>query len=174
MKRRCSWWFSTCRVSCWSSSYCQGAQLHHLARKRLFILGRRLPLEVVKMVTLIEPWSILSSPPNLDMRNQWKWWKHYSDGNINKEELESTLRIHKAAIDATKSAQTEAAEEFISISKMWCRLVFEVVRIKWYIIRSFHYFSSLNLNLNRCRLEDGMYLFCILDKYYNLFLSLLA
>ena len=38
-------------------------------------------------------------------------WKHYSAGNITKEELESTLRSHKAAIDATKSAQRDAAAE---------------------------------------------------------------
>ena len=37
-------------------------------------------------------------------------WKYYSDGNIAKEDLESTLRTHKAAIDAMKSAQREAAE----------------------------------------------------------------
>jgi hypothetical protein len=37
-------------------------------------------------------------------------WKHFSAGYITKEELESTLRTHKAAIDATKSAQRDAAE----------------------------------------------------------------
>ena len=37
-------------------------------------------------------------------------WTFYSAGNITKEELESTLRTHKAAIDATKSAQRDAAE----------------------------------------------------------------
>jgi TPR repeat protein len=37
-------------------------------------------------------------------------WKHYSCGNITKENLEATLRSHKAAIDATKSAQRDAAE----------------------------------------------------------------
>jgi hypothetical protein len=36
-------------------------------------------------------------------------WAHYSLGNITKEDLESTLRTHKAAIDAMKSAQREAA-----------------------------------------------------------------
>jgi len=39
-------------------------------------------------------------------------WKHFSAGNITKEELESTLRTHKAAIDATKSAQRDAAETY--------------------------------------------------------------
>ena len=39
------------------------------------------------------------------------WW-HYSAGNITKEELEATLRTHKAAIDATKSAQREEADVF--------------------------------------------------------------
>ncbi len=37
-------------------------------------------------------------------------WGHYSAGNITKDNLEATLRNHKAAIDATKSAQREAAE----------------------------------------------------------------
>ena len=37
-------------------------------------------------------------------------WKYYSAGGITKEELEATLRTHKAAIDETKSAQRDAAE----------------------------------------------------------------
>ena len=37
-------------------------------------------------------------------------WKFYSDGRITKEDLESTLRTHKAAIDATKSSQRDVAE----------------------------------------------------------------
>jgi TPR repeat protein len=37
-------------------------------------------------------------------------WKHYSKGNINKNDLEATLRTHKAAIDAMKSPQRETAE----------------------------------------------------------------
>jgi hypothetical protein len=37
-------------------------------------------------------------------------WKHYSDGNITKEDLEATLRTHKAAIDEMKSPEREAAE----------------------------------------------------------------
>ena len=41
-------------------------------------------------------------------------WKLYSAGNITKEDLESTLRTHKAAIDATKSAQRDAAEVWFS------------------------------------------------------------
>jgi TPR repeat protein len=38
-------------------------------------------------------------------------WKHYSRGDIAKEDLESTLRTHKAAIDEMKSPQREAAEK---------------------------------------------------------------
>ena len=37
-------------------------------------------------------------------------WRHYSAGNISKEELDATLRAHQAAIDATKSSQRDAAE----------------------------------------------------------------
>jgi TPR repeat protein len=37
-------------------------------------------------------------------------WSHYSLGNITKEDLETTLRTHKAAVDATKSPQREKAE----------------------------------------------------------------
>ncbi len=39
-------------------------------------------------------------------------WSEYKDGNITKEDLENTLRIHKAAIDATKSSQREEAEVY--------------------------------------------------------------
>jgi hypothetical protein len=35
-------------------------------------------------------------------------WGHYSAGNTTKEDLETTLRTHKAAIDATKSPEREA------------------------------------------------------------------
>jgi tetratricopeptide (TPR) repeat protein len=37
-------------------------------------------------------------------------WKYYSGGDITKEELDATLRTHKAAIDATKSSQRDVAE----------------------------------------------------------------
>ncbi len=37
-------------------------------------------------------------------------WTHYSAGNITKEDLEATLRTHKAALDEMKSPQREAAE----------------------------------------------------------------
>ena len=37
-------------------------------------------------------------------------WIHYSLGNITKEDLEGTLRTHKAAVDAMKSPQRDAAE----------------------------------------------------------------
>ncbi len=36
-------------------------------------------------------------------------WKHYSAGNITKQDLDATLRTHQAAINATKSAQRDAA-----------------------------------------------------------------
>jgi hypothetical protein len=39
-------------------------------------------------------------------------WKVFSCGNITKEELDDTLRTHKAAIDATKSSQRDAAEAY--------------------------------------------------------------
>jgi TPR repeat protein len=39
-------------------------------------------------------------------------WQYYKHGNITKDDLEATLRAHQAAIDATKSPQREAAEEF--------------------------------------------------------------
>ena len=39
-------------------------------------------------------------------------WKIYSAGNITKEELDVTLRAHQAAIDATKSAQRDVAEDY--------------------------------------------------------------
>jgi TPR repeat protein len=37
-------------------------------------------------------------------------WKHYSRGNITKEDLDATLRSHQAAIDATMSTQRKTAE----------------------------------------------------------------
>ena len=37
-------------------------------------------------------------------------WKHYSAGNITKEDLDATLRTHQAAINAMKSAQRDEAE----------------------------------------------------------------
>jgi TPR repeat protein len=36
-------------------------------------------------------------------------WRHYSAGNISKEQLEATLRAHKAAIDEMKSPERETA-----------------------------------------------------------------
>jgi TPR repeat protein len=39
-------------------------------------------------------------------------WGHYAKGNITKEDLEATLRSHKAAIDEMKSSQREEAERF--------------------------------------------------------------
>ena len=37
-------------------------------------------------------------------------WKHYSAGNITKEDLDATLRTHQAAINAMKSPERDAAE----------------------------------------------------------------
>ena len=37
-------------------------------------------------------------------------WKHHSNGNITKEDLDATLRTHQAALDAMKSEQRDAAE----------------------------------------------------------------
>ena len=39
-----------------------------------------------------------------------KLWRHYSLGNITKEDLDATLRTHHAAVDAMKSEQRDAAE----------------------------------------------------------------
>jgi TPR repeat protein len=36
-------------------------------------------------------------------------WEQYKHGNITKENLEATLRVHQAAIDSMKSPQREAA-----------------------------------------------------------------
>ena len=49
---------------------------------------------------------------NLGYEKSMKWlWKHYSAGNITKEELEATLRTHHAAINEMKSPEREAAEK---------------------------------------------------------------
>ncbi len=39
-------------------------------------------------------------------------WGYYSAGHITKEDLDVTLRAHQSAIDATKSAQRDAAEAY--------------------------------------------------------------
>jgi tetratricopeptide (TPR) repeat protein len=41
-----------------------------------------------------------------------KLWGAFKKGFVTKEELEATLRTHKAAIDATKSAQRDAGEAY--------------------------------------------------------------
>jgi TPR repeat protein len=46
-----------------------------------------------------------------DPESMSKLWKHYSAGNITKEDLDSTLRAHQAAIDATRSTQRKIADE---------------------------------------------------------------
>ncbi len=37
-------------------------------------------------------------------------WGYYKDRNITKEDLDSTLRTHQAAVDERKSAQRDKAE----------------------------------------------------------------
>jgi tetratricopeptide (TPR) repeat protein len=39
-------------------------------------------------------------------------WDDFKDGNITKEDLDTTLRTHQAAIDETKSEQRDAADAF--------------------------------------------------------------
>ena len=39
-------------------------------------------------------------------------WRYYSAGNITKENLEATLRTHKATLDEMKSPEREAAMKF--------------------------------------------------------------
>ena len=45
-----------------------------------------------------------------DEKSMKALWDHYSAGNITKEDLEVTLRTHKAAIDETKSPEREVGE----------------------------------------------------------------
>jgi hypothetical protein len=52
-----------------------------------------------------------------DEKSMKALWKHFSAGNITKEDLDATLRAHHAAIDATKSPEREAAEAFYDKSK---------------------------------------------------------
>jgi TPR repeat protein len=42
-------------------------------------------------------------------------WKHYSAGNITKEDLDATLRTHQAAIDEMKSPEREASYPFLEL-----------------------------------------------------------
>jgi TPR repeat protein len=39
-------------------------------------------------------------------------WSQYTAGNISKKDLDATLRTHQAAVDATKSAERDAAEKY--------------------------------------------------------------
>jgi len=50
---------------------------------------------------------------NLGLEESMKvlWW-HYSEGNITKEDLDTTLRTHQAALDEMKSPEREAGEIF--------------------------------------------------------------
>ena len=95
-------------------------------RKRKFIILRRLPLEVIPTLdTILHMYHeekngnieramkhyIISA--NLGFEESMQvLWKSYSAGHITKEELEATLRAHKVAIDATKSAQRDAVEAY--------------------------------------------------------------
>ncbi len=45
-----------------------------------------------------------------DIGSMKELWKHYSDENISKEDLEATLRAHQAALDAMKSPHRDAAD----------------------------------------------------------------
>ena len=75
--------------------------------------GIILDLRSGKMAGWIEQQSITSSPPNLVVRNRWNVSRICTkDGHISKEDFAATLRGIKAAIDATKSPQREAAYAF--------------------------------------------------------------
>ena len=41
--------------------------------------------------------------------------ERFREGEVEKEDLTSALRAHKAAVDATKSPQRKAAEECLSM-----------------------------------------------------------
>jgi TPR repeat protein len=45
-----------------------------------------------------------------DEKSMKKLWEYYPDGLVSKSELDATLRAHHSAIDATKSADRDAAE----------------------------------------------------------------
>jgi TPR repeat protein len=47
-----------------------------------------------------------------DEESMKELWRHYSKGDITKEDLDATLRTHHAAIDERKSPEREAAEAF--------------------------------------------------------------
>jgi TPR repeat protein len=50
---------------------------------------------------------------NLGNENSMKeLWEHYAKENVTKEDLEATLRAHKAAIDEMKSPEREAANNW--------------------------------------------------------------
>ncbi len=57
---------------------------------------------------------------NLGNENSMKaLWGHYSDKNITKEDLEATLRTHKAAVDAMKSLDRDEAVNFWKIAPLF-------------------------------------------------------
>jgi TPR repeat protein len=45
-------------------------------------------------------------------------WKYHAWGFLKKEVLAATLRVHQAAVDATKSAQRDEAEEFLKLVRL--------------------------------------------------------
>ncbi len=56
---------------------------------------------------------------NLGLETSMKeLWKHYSLGNITKEELEATLRTHHAAITEMKSPEREVAEAWLQSRRL--------------------------------------------------------
>jgi TPR repeat protein len=53
---------------------------------------------------------------NLGLEESMKMlWRQYSDGSITKEELEATLRTHKAALDEMKSPERDEAENYLKL-----------------------------------------------------------
>ncbi len=90
--------------------------------KRQYIIWRRLPLGhpwARHSLAIVEGMNgnieravkHLIIAANLGYEDSMKeLWKHYSAGNITKEELEATLRTHKAAIDEMKSPERKAAQ----------------------------------------------------------------
>jgi TPR repeat protein len=50
-------------------------------------------------------------------------WKHYSAGNITKEDLEVTLRTHQAAINEMKSPERDEVDDFWTIKFLFPSLI---------------------------------------------------
>ena len=45
-------------------------------------------------------------------------WNCHARGLVEKDDLSATLRLHQAAVDATKSAQRDEAEEFLKLVRL--------------------------------------------------------